>query len=114
MLVTQVSTRGDAPVVARAEEDEVATPALAPLYSDPYDAVENFSVGIPQAYSLGRSGGMLASKIKIKLGGGSVGRVDRGKLDTYLDQLEEETAKWAKAHPLNPRDKSVPEEEELE
>jgi len=40
--------------------------------------------------------------------------VDRNKLDTYLDQLEEETAKWANAHPLNPRDKAGPDEDELE
>lgn len=38
-------------------------------------------------------------------------RVDRKKLDDYLDRLEQQTAEWAKAHPLNARDKSVPDEE---
>lgn len=30
------------------------------------------------------------------------------KLDDYLDRLEQDTAEWAKAHPLNPRATSVP------
>lgn len=66
------------------------------------------STSVPQVYALVRSGELPA----IKLGGRGVWRVDRNKLDAFLDDLEAKTAEWAKAHPLNPRDKdSVPEED---
>jgi hypothetical protein len=38
-----------------------------------------------------------------------VWRVDRNKLDDYLDRLEQETAEWTKAHPLT-KEKDTPEE----
>jgi excisionase family DNA binding protein len=68
------------------------------------------SVDVKRVYHLVRSGELPA----IKIGGRGVWRVDRAKLDTFLEKLEEETAAWAKAHPLNPRDKAVPDEDELE
>jgi excisionase family DNA binding protein len=71
------------------------------------DVATHLSVSVPQVYSLVRSGDLPA----IKIGGRGVWRVDRAKLDTYLEQLEQETAVWAKAHPLNPRDKAVPDDE---
>jgi excisionase family DNA binding protein len=45
-------------------------------------------VSVPQVYALVRSGDLPA----IKLGGRGVWRVDRDKLDAYLEQLAEETA----------------------
>jgi excisionase family DNA binding protein len=89
---------------------EESSPALAPRYLKLEDVANYLSVSVPQVYSLVRAGELPA----IKIGGRGVWRVDRSKLDTYLDQLEEETAKWAKAHPLNPRDRAVPDEDELE
>jgi len=66
------------------------------------DAVAKYlSVSQPQVYALVRSGELPA----IKLGGRGVWRVDSHKLDEYLDRLAEETAVWAKAHPLNPKEK---------
>lgn len=59
------------------------------------------NVSIPQVYALVRSGELPA----IKLGGRGVWRVNRAKLDAYVDQLEEETRAWVKAHPLNPKDR---------
>ncbi len=38
--------------------------------------------------------------------GRGVWRVDKGKLDAYLENLEHKTAEWAKSHPLNPRDRN--------
>lgn len=54
------------------------------------------NVSVPQAYSLVRSGDLPA----IKLGGRGVWRVDRRQLDAYIDKLHQETADWAKSHPL--------------
>ena len=80
---------------------------MTPRYLTLDDVAIYLSTSVPQVYALVRSGELPA----IKLGGRGVWRVDRAKLDSYLENLEEETAKWAKAHPLNPRDKdSVPEE----
>jgi excisionase family DNA binding protein len=57
------------------------------------------NVSVPQVYSLVRSGDLPA----IKIGGRGVWRVDRQQLEQYVNTLMEETKKWAKAHPLNPR-----------
>ena len=89
------------------EKDSKASD-LAPRYLKLEDVAAYLSVSVPQVYALVRSGKLPA----VKIGGRGVWRVDREKLDTYLENLEEETAKWAKAHPLNPREKdAVPEEE---
>ena len=93
----------------RKKDEEDSGPALAPRYLKLEDVANYLSVSVPQVYSLVRAGELPA----LKIGGRGVWRVDRNKLDTYLEQLEEETAKWAKAHPLNPRDKAVPNEDEL-
>jgi hypothetical protein len=58
-------------------------------------------VPVPPVYALVRSGDLPA----IKIGGRGVWRVDRAKLDAYLEQLEEQTADWAKAHPPQPERK---------
>jgi hypothetical protein len=36
----------------------------------------------------------------VNIGGTRVWRVDKRKLDSYLEKLEAETASWAKAHPF--------------
>jgi excisionase family DNA binding protein len=95
--------------VAKQPIPETEAPSLAPRYLKLEDVAAYLSVSVPQVYALVRSGELPA----IKLGGRGVWRVDRGKLDGYLDELEAKTAVWAKAHPLNPRDKSEPEPEEL-
>lgn len=52
------------------------------------DVAAYLSVSVPQVYAMVRSGELLA----IKIGGRGVWRVDRGKLDTYLENSETETA----------------------
>ena len=74
---------------------------LEPRYVDLDDVAAYLSVSVPQVYALVRSGELPA----IKLGGRGVWRVDKHKLDSYLEKLEEETAAWARAHPLNPKDR---------
>ena len=88
-------------------KEEAPNSTMPARYLKLDDVAAYLSVSVPQVYSLVRSGELPA----IKIGGRGVWRVDRHKLDTYLEQLEEETAKWAKAHPLNPRDKTVPDDE---
>jgi excisionase family DNA binding protein len=80
--------------------DEPSAPALEPRYLKLEDVAAYLSVSVPQVYALVRSGELPA----IKIGGRGVWRVDRRKLDAFLERLEEETAAWAKAHPLNPRE----------
>ena len=58
------------------------------------------NVNVPQVYALVRSGELPA----IKIGGRGVWRVGRDQLDAYVERLHEETAVWAKSHPLNPRE----------
>src|SRR5215216_6107924 len=36
----------------------------------------------------------------VKLGGRGVWRVDRLQLDTYIERMHEQTADWARKHPL--------------
>lgn len=65
------------------------------------DVATYLSVSVPQVYALVRSGQLPA----IKIGGRGVWRVDREQLDAYIARLHQETEEWAKAHPLNPREK---------
>ena len=69
---------------------------MSPRYLTLDDVAAYLSTSVPQVYSLVRSGELPA----IKLGGRGVWRVDRAKLDAYLDDLEDKTAEWAKTHPL--------------
>lgn len=77
-------------------------PGLEPRYLTLEDVAIYLSVSVPQVYALVRSGELPA----IKIGGRGVWRVDRNQLEGYLDRLHERTQEWAKAHPLNPREKT--------
>ena len=81
---------------------ETEAPTLEPRYLRLEDVAAYLSVSVPQVYALVRSGELPA----VKIGGRGVWRVDKKKLDVYLENLEVETAEWAKAHPLNPREKN--------
>lgn len=75
---------------------------IEPRFLTLEDVAIYLSVSVPQVYSLVRSGELPA----IKIGGRGVWRVDRGQLETYVERLHEETQEWAKAHPLNPRERA--------
>lgn len=62
------------------------------------------NVSVPQVYALVRSGELPAMKI----GGRGVWRVDRQRLDEYIEQKHAETAAWARSHPLSSRDREPP------
>ena len=86
--------------------EEEPRAVIEPRYLKLEDVATYLSVSVPQVYALVRSGELPA----IKIGGRGVWRVDRTKLDDYLEKLAEETASWAKSHPLNPKDKAQAEE----
>ena len=75
---------------------------LEPRFLTLEDVATYLSVSVPQAYALVRSGELPA----IKIGGRGVWRVDRQKLEEYIEQLHEKTSQWAKEHPLNPREQA--------
>ncbi len=83
-----------------AVQDVSSSPA--PRFLTLEDVATFLNVSVQQVYSLVRSGSLPA----IKIGGRGVWRVDRNQLDAYVERLHEETKKWAKAHPLNPRDRA--------
>ena len=87
------------PNQSRSDDPPVIT---EPRYLKLEDVATYLSVSVPQVYALVRSGDLPA----IKIGGRGVWRVDNSKLDSYLERLEEETAQWARSHPLNPRERN--------
>ena len=83
------------------QEEEAEHPQVEPRYWKVEQVAQYLSVSVAQAYALVRSGELPA----IKIGGRGVWRVNKQKLDAYLERLEKETTQWARAHPLNPRER---------
>lgn len=83
-----------------------ARSSVAPRFFTLEEVATYLAVSVPQAYALVRSGDLPA----IKIGGRGVWRVDRSRLDSYVDRLHKETAAWAKAHPLTTKDAQEPNE----
>jgi hypothetical protein len=83
---------------------------IEPRYLKLEDVATYRSTSVSQVYALVRSGEPPA----IKLGGRGVWRVDRKKLDDYVDRLEQETHAWTKAHPLNPGERGESDEGALD
>ena len=81
-------------------KEDAPSAGLEPRYLKLEDVATYLSVSVPQVYALVRSGDLPA----VKIGGRGVWRVDRKKLDAFLDELEAETAEWTKKHPLNPKE----------
>lgn len=77
---------------------------IEPRYFKLREVAAYLNVSEPQVYALVRSGELPA----IKIGGRGVWRVDRDKLEGYLERLEEETRAWAKAHPLGKNSEREP------
>jgi excisionase family DNA binding protein len=64
------------------------------------DVAKYLSVSEAQVYAIVRSGELPA----VKLGGRGVWRVDRHKLEEYIERLHDETRAWTEQHPLNDSD----------
>jgi excisionase family DNA binding protein len=82
------------------------TPAIEPRLLRLEDVAIILNVRLAQVYALVRSGDLPA----VKLGGRGVWRVDRNKLEEFLEHAHSETAAWVREHPLTSSDDLVPEE----
>ncbi len=65
-----------------------------------HDVAEILNVSDSQVYHMVRSGELPA----IKIGGRGQWRVERSRLEEYIDQKYAETAQWIKENPLTTRD----------
>jgi excisionase family DNA binding protein len=65
-----------------------------------HDVAEILNVSDSQVYHMVRSGELPA----IKIGGRGQWRVERSRLETYIEQKHAETAQWIKENPLTVRD----------
>jgi excisionase family DNA binding protein len=77
-------------------EDFMPTPGVEPRFYTLEDVATILNVRGAQVYALVRSGELPA----VKLGGRGVWRVDRLQLEAYIERMHEETADWARKHPL--------------
>ena len=66
------------------------------------DVARYLSVSEAQVYALVRSGQLPA----VKLGGRGVWRIDRQRLNDYIERLHEETKAWTDQYPLNHSDEN--------
>jgi excisionase family DNA binding protein len=82
--------------VHRSQEDPMPTPGVEPRFYTLEDVATILNVRVAQVYALVRSGELPA----VKLGGRGVWRVDRLQLDAYIERMHEQTADWARKHPL--------------
>lgn len=102
---------GDTAAVAEEKKRTPRPPKsdIEPRLMNLEDVAAYLAVSVPQVYALVRSRELPA----VKIGGRGVWRVDRRRLDEYIENLETKTADWAKAHPLQ-KGKEDPEPQELE
>jgi excisionase family DNA binding protein len=78
------------------QEDHMPTPGVEPRFYTLEDVATILNVRVAQVYALVRSGELPA----VKLGGRGVWRVDRLQLEEYIERMHEQTADWARKHPL--------------
>src|SRR4029453_13647950 len=82
--------------INRDQEDGMPTPGVDPPFYTLGGVARILNVRVAQVYALVRSGELPA----VKLGGRGVWRVDRLQLDAYIERMHEQTADWARKHPL--------------
>jgi hypothetical protein len=67
------------------------TPGVEPRFYTLEDVATVLNVRVAQVYALVPA---------VKLGGRGVWRVDRNQLEAYIERMHQETAEWARKHPL--------------
>ncbi|MQA25709.1 MAG: helix-turn-helix domain-containing protein [Micromonosporaceae bacterium] len=73
---------------------------MEPRFLQLTDVAEILNVSASQVYHMVRSGELPA----IKIGGRGQWRVERSRLEEYIDQKHTETAQWIKQNPLTVRE----------
>ena len=73
---------------------------MAPRFLQMSDVAEELAVSLSQVYHMVRSGELPA----IKVGGRGQWRIERSKLEEYIQRKYDETAAWVKQNPLAARD----------
>lgn len=71
------------------------TPAVVPRFLTLPDVATYLNVSERQVYALVRSGDLPA----IKIGRRGVWRVDRQRLESWIESLHEQTNEWTRCHP---------------
>ena len=64
------------------------------------DVAEQLNVSVSQVYHMVRSGELPA----IKVGGRGQWRIERSKLEEYIERKYAETAEWVRSNPLVEKD----------
>lgn len=72
----------------------------APRFLQLADVAEMLNISANQVYALVRRGDIPA----VKIGGRGQWRVERSRLESYIDQKHAETAAWIKENPLAVRE----------
>jgi excisionase family DNA binding protein len=80
--------------------DRWQTEAVEARFLTMADVAELLSVSMSQVYHMVRSGELPA----IKVGGRGQWRIERAKLEEYIERKYAETAAWVKSNPLVGRD----------
>jgi excisionase family DNA binding protein len=73
---------------------------MAPRFLLMQDVADELNVSLSQVYHMVRSGELPA----IKIGGRGQWRIERGKLEEYIERKYGETALWVKDNPLSGRE----------
>src|SRR5215813_3916963 len=79
------------------------TKAMTARFLQLTDGAEELSVSVSQVYHMVRSGELPA----IKVGGRGQWRVERERLEAYIQQKYAETADWVRQNPLIGRDEDI-------
>ena len=70
---------------------------MAPRFLQMSDVAEELGVSLSQVYHMVRSGELPA----IKVGGRGQWRIERSKLEEYIERRYAETAEWVRSNPLD-------------
>jgi len=73
---------------------------MSPRFLTMQDVADELAVSLSQVYHMVRSGELPA----IKIGGRGQWRIERARLEAYIEQKYTQTADWVKTNPLIDRD----------
>jgi excisionase family DNA binding protein len=77
---------------------------MASRFMQMTDVAEELSVSLSQVYHMVRSGELPA----IKVGGRGQWRIERARLEEYIEHKYAETAQWVRGNPLVGREADAP------